>query len=210
MCPEGFVLGPDWKNCDDVDECAAGEFNYSMYLYDLLFDLIFICISIIYICMICMICISNVAVVFLRFLTIHFQKKTEAARCARQSAIRVLQKARGACPPSKARGSPTNSAVRARATRAACALHTTGTWLSALSDAQLSRAAAPSNTALTVSAAPSRARFAFSPDNRAQMLSPAASSAPCNVLACTLRALHLPLRSRSFVPRFHTTKRSGL
>ena len=25
MCPEGFVLGPDWKNCDDVDECAAGD-----------------------------------------------------------------------------------------------------------------------------------------------------------------------------------------
>ena len=27
MCPEGFVLGPDWKNCDDVDECAAGDNN---------------------------------------------------------------------------------------------------------------------------------------------------------------------------------------
>ena len=25
MCPEGFVLGPDWKKCDDVDECAAGD-----------------------------------------------------------------------------------------------------------------------------------------------------------------------------------------
>ena len=27
LCPEGFVLGPDWKNCDDVDECAAGDFH---------------------------------------------------------------------------------------------------------------------------------------------------------------------------------------
>ena len=27
MCPEGFVLGPDWKNCDDVDECATGDYD---------------------------------------------------------------------------------------------------------------------------------------------------------------------------------------
>ena len=21
MCPSGFLLGPDWKQCEDVDEC---------------------------------------------------------------------------------------------------------------------------------------------------------------------------------------------
>ena len=50
MCPEGFVLGPDWKNCDDVDECAAGD-NHN---HDDDNDN--------HVCMICMICICKFCV----------------------------------------------------------------------------------------------------------------------------------------------------
>ena len=34
MCPEGFVLGPDWKNCDDVDECATGDYHIDNVIED--------------------------------------------------------------------------------------------------------------------------------------------------------------------------------
>ena len=29
MCPSGFVLGPDWLRCEDVDECE--EENYGCH-----------------------------------------------------------------------------------------------------------------------------------------------------------------------------------
>ena len=25
MCPDGFLLGSDWKTCEDVNECEAGS-----------------------------------------------------------------------------------------------------------------------------------------------------------------------------------------
>ena len=29
MCPGGYVLGPDWKTCEDVDECEIDNFDCS-------------------------------------------------------------------------------------------------------------------------------------------------------------------------------------
>ena len=25
MCPDGFLLGSDWRTCEDVDECEAAD-----------------------------------------------------------------------------------------------------------------------------------------------------------------------------------------
>ena len=41
LCPEGFVLGPDWKNCDDVDECAAGDFHRQFKMINMIIMIIF-------------------------------------------------------------------------------------------------------------------------------------------------------------------------